>query len=281
MLPKRNWSDMGWPDFSAGDTSGWIAVLPLAATEQHGPHLPVGVDTFIADAYLARVIAHMPADLPVTILPVQRIGQSDEHLSFPGTLTFSSATVIRAWTEICECVRRAGIRKLVMVTSHGGNVEAMGIVARDLRARLGMLAITAAWHRFGYPDGLFSADERRHGIHAGDIETSLVLAHVADTASADTVSADTVRMDRIASGEPATVAMQQEFKYLNAYRPAGFGWMSQDLDPSGAIGDPRPATAEKGAAALEFGARAFVELLLEVHRFDLDRLRDGPLDQTP
>ena len=163
-----------------------------------------------------------------------------------------------------------------MVTSHGGNVEAMGIVARDLRARLGLLAITAAWHRFGYPDGLFSADERRHGIHAGDIETSLVLAHVADTASGHTV-----HMDRIASGEPATVAMQQEFKYLNAYRPAGFGWMSQDLDASGAIGDPRPATAEKGAAALDFGARAFVELLQEVHRFDLDRLKDGPLDQAP
>jgi creatinine amidohydrolase len=267
---------MGWPDFAAADTSGWIAVLPLAATEQHGPHLPVGVDTFIADAYLARVVALMPADLPVTILPVQRIGQSDEHLAFPGTLTFSSTTVIRAWTEIGECVHRAGIRKLVMVTSHGGNVEAMGIVARDLRARLGMLAITAAWHRFGYPDGLFSADERRHGIHAGDIETSLVLAHVADTASGQTV-----RMDRIASGEPATVAMQQEFKYLNAYRPAGFGWMSQDLDASGAIGDPRPATAEKGAAALDFGARAFVELLREVHRFDLDRLKEGPLDQAP
>jgi creatinine amidohydrolase len=262
---------MGWPDFAAADTSRWIAVLPVAATEQHGPHLPVGVDSFIAEAYLARVCAQMPVDLPVTILPVQRIGQSDEHLSFPGTLTFSSTTVIRAWTEIGECVRRAGIRKLVMVTSHGGNVEAMGIVARDLRARLGMLAVTVAWHRFGYPDGLFSAEERRHGIHAGDIETSLLLAGAPAN----------VRMDRIASGEPATVAMQKEFKYLNAYRPAGFGWMSQDIDPSGAIGDPRPATAEKGAAALDFGARAFVDLLGEVDRFDLARLKAGPLDTTP
>jgi creatinine amidohydrolase len=269
MLPKRNWSDMAWPDFS-GDTSRWIAVLPVAATEQHGPHLPLGVDCVIADAYLARAGECMPPDLPVTILPVQRIGQSDEHLSFPGTLSLSAATVIRAWTEIGECVHRAGVRKLVLVTSHGGNVEAMGIVARDLRARLGMLAVTVAWHRFGYPDGLFGADERRHGIHGGDIETSLVLAGTPHT----------VRMDRIASGEPATVAMQQEFRFLNAYRPAGFGWMSQDLDASGAIGDPRPATADKGKAAIDFGARAFIELLREVDRFDHDRLKAGPLDRA-
>lgn len=268
MLPKRNWADMGWPDFS-GDTSRWIAVLPLAATEQHGPHLPLGVDTVIADAYLARACDHLPPDLPVTILPVQRIGQSDEHLAFPGTLSLSSATVVRAWTEIGECVHRAGVKKLVIVTSHGGNVEAMGLVARDLRVRLGMLAVTVAWHRFGYPDGLFSAEERRHGIHAGDIETSLVLA----------AAPPTVRMDRIASDEPATVAMQQEFKFLDAHRPAGFGWMSQDLGASGAIGDPRPATAEKGRAAIDFGARAFVELLREVDRFDLARLKAGPLDR--
>lgn len=267
MLPKRRWADMSWPDFAAGDPGRWIAVLPLAAVEQHGPHLPLGVDAVIADAYLARVGERLPADLPVTFLPVQRIGQSDEHLAFPGTLSLSSTTVIRAWTEIGECVHRAGVKKLVLVTSHGGNVEAMGVVARDLRARLGMLAVTVAWHRFGYPEGLFAADERRHGIHAGDIETSLVLA----------AAPHTVRMDRIASGEPATVAMQQEFRYLSAYRPAGFGWMSQDLEPSGAIGDPRPATAEKGAAALDFGADAFVELLREVDRFDLARLKDGPL----
>jgi creatinine amidohydrolase len=266
MLPKRHWCEMNWPDFAAG-TDRWIAVLPLAATEQHGPHLPLGVDGTIADAYLARACERMPPDLPVTILPVQRIGHSDEHLAFPGTLSHAPTTVIRAWTEIAECVHRAGVRKLVLVTSHGGNVEAMGIVARDLRARLGMLVVTVAWHRFGYPDGLFGADERRHGIHAGDIETSLVLA----------ATPHLVQMDRVASGEPATVGMQREFKYFDAHRPAGFGWMSQDIDPCGAIGDPRPASAAKGEVALEFGAKAFVDLLREVDRFDLTRLKQGPL----
>jgi creatinine amidohydrolase len=267
MLPKRDWAEMTWQDFAAAEVGRWIAVLALAATEQHGPHLPLGVDTIIADAYLGRVRSLLPAELPVTFLPVQAIGQSDEHLDYPGTLAISAATVIRTWTEIGESVHRAGLRKLVLVTSHGGNVEAMGIVARDLRARLGMLVVTAAWHRFGYPDGLFGAEERRHGIHAGDIETSLVLAH----------QPQTVRMDKAARADSAAIAMQSEFKYLSSYRPAGFGWMSQDLHASGAIGDATAATADKGKAAIEHGARAFVALLQEVDLFDLSRLKAGPL----
>src|SRR5215470_18415025 len=136
MLPKRDWTEMTWTDLHGADTSRWIAVLPLAAVEQHGPHLPLGVDSFIAEAYLARVRDLVPADLPVSFLPLQRIGQSDEHVAYPGTLTLSGATVIRAWTEIGESVARAGVRKLVLVTSHGGNVSAMEIMARDLRVRL-------------------------------------------------------------------------------------------------------------------------------------------------
>jgi creatinine amidohydrolase len=266
-LPKREWSEMTWADFSAADTSRWIAVLPLAATEQHGPHLPLGVDSFIADAYLARARDLIPPDLPVTILPVQRIGQSDEHVAFPGTLTLSAATVIRVWTEIGESVARAGVRKLVLLTSHGGNVSAMEIVARDLRVRLGMLVVTVGWHRFGYPEGTFDAEERRHGIHGGDIETSLMLAG----------RRETVRMDKADAAIPATVGMAHEFHWLGAFRPAGFGWMTQDLHPSGTVGDASRATVEKGEAALAHGAKGFVELLREVDRFDLARLAQGPL----
>ena len=267
MLPKRDWTEMTWADFTPADTGRWIAVLPLAATEQHGPHLPLGVDSFIAQAYLARVRAQLPGDLPVTFLPIQWIGQSDEHVAFPGTLTLSGATVIRAWTEIGESVARAGVRKLVLVTSHGGNVSAMEIVARDLRVRLGMLAVTVGWHRFGYPDKAFEAQERRHGIHGGDVETSLILAG----------RPDTVRMDKVVAEMPATVAMQAEFKWLGAFRPAGFGWMTQDLHPSGAVGDASRATAAKGDATLDLGAKGFIELLREIDRFDLARLKDGPL----
>src|SRR5580700_3417081 len=268
-LPKRNWMDMTWQDVAGAgaETGRWIAVLPLAAVEQHGPHLPLGVDSFIAEAYLERVRKLLPEDLPVTFLPVQRVGVSAEHLSYPGTLTFSAATAIAAWTELGDSLARAGVRKLVLVTSHGGNVAAMEIVARDLRARHGMLAVTVGWHRFGYPDGAFTPEEKRHGIHGGDIETSLMLA----------AKPDTVQMDKASNATPATIAMAQEFKWLGAYRPAGFAWMTQDLHPSGALGDATLATAEKGEASLMQGAQAFVELLREIDRFDLSRLREGPL----
>ncbi len=159
------------------------------------------------------------------------------------------------------------MRKLVLVTSHGGNVAAMESVARDLRARLGMLAVTVGWHRFGYPDGTFSPEEKKHGIHGGDIETSLMLA----------AEPDTVRMNKAINAEPTTIAMAREFKYLSAYRPAGFAWMTQDLHDSGAVGDATQATAKKGEAAVMHGAKAFIELLREIDRFDLARLREGPL----
>jgi len=266
-LPKRDWMEMTWQDLAGTETGRWIAVLPLAAVEQHGPHLPLGVDSFIAEAYLQRVRALLPEDLPATFLPVQRIGVSAEHLSYPGTLTFSASSAIAAWTELGESLARAGLRKLVMVTSHGGNVAAMELVARDLRTRLKMLAVTVGWHRFGYPDGVFSGEEKKHGIHGGDIETSLILA----------ARPDTVRMENAPKALPETIAMAREFKWLGAYRPAGFAWMTQDLNPTGAVGDATLASAEKGEAALSRGAAAFVELLREVDRFDLAKLRDGPL----
>jgi creatinine amidohydrolase len=270
-LPNRDWMEMTWQDIAgAGDAAGgWIAVLPLAAVEQHGPHLPLGVDTFVAEAYLARVRKILPEELPVTFLPVQRIGVSVEHVAFPGTLTLSAATAIGAWTEIGESLARAGLRKLVFVTSHGGNVAALELVARDLRARLRMLAVTVGWQRFGYPDDTFSAEEKRHGIHGGDIETSLMLA----------AKPETVRMERAPNATPATVEMAREFKWLGAYRPAGFAWMTQDLNAVGAVGDATLATAAKGDAALKRGAEAFVELLREVGRFDLARLQEGPIPE--
>jgi creatinine amidohydrolase len=145
----------------------------------------------------------------------------------------------------------------------------MDIVARELRVRHGMFAVTCAWHNFGYPEGLFSAEERAHGIHAGGIETSLMLAAYGDRA--------VVRMDRAPQATSITLSMEKEFKWLRSHRPAGFGWTAQDLHVSGAVGDASKAAAAAGEAALAHGARAFVELLTEVDRFDLAQLKEGPL----
>jgi creatinine amidohydrolase len=238
-----------------------IAVLPVAAVEQHGPHLPVGVDTYIAEAYLARVRTLLPDGSRTVFLPVQTVGASDEHRAFAGTLTLSPETALRSFIEIGESVHRAGIGKLVIINSHGGNITLIDLAARQLRVRLNMLAVHASWGRFGYPDGLFSEAEITHGIHGGDIETSIMLA----------ACPDLVRRDRVGNFIPATHAMEREYKGLRADVPAGFGWMTQDLNASGAVGDASLATAEKGEAALLHGARAFVELLRDVARFELPR----------
>lgn len=266
MNPKRLWQDMTWQDFRDGNPGEWIAVVPVAAIEQHGPHLPLSVDAMIAEGYLARVHQLLPAALPVSFLPLQAIGKSGEHRDFPGTLTFSYETVIRAWVEIGESVHRAGLRKIVFVNSHGGNSSALDIVTRELRERLGMLAVLTSWHRLGYPDGLFGANEKLHGIHGGEIETSLMLAFAPGS----------VRLDKLDDFVPVTKTMEKEFKVLRAAVPAGFGWMTQDLQESGAIGNAKLATKEKGEQAADFGAHAFVSLLEDVHRFDLKRLKKGP-----
>jgi creatinine amidohydrolase len=174
MLPTKFWAEMTWRDFAAADMRKVVAVLPVAAIEQHGPHLPVGVDTFINQGYLRRAAERLPPDLPALFLPLQAIGKSNEHIEYPGTLTFSMETVVAAWTEIGESVARTGCRKLVFMNSHGGNVAVLGAVVRELRARFGMLAVHAGWHALGYPEGLFSPDPVSCHFAFGEAHRGLV-----------------------------------------------------------------------------------------------------------
>ncbi len=265
-IPPRDWTEIHWPDIGAADASRWIAVLPLAATEQHGPHLPLGTDVMIAQAYLARVRELLPASLAVTFLPIQPVGISTEHIDFPGTLTLPADKALKDWTALGASVARAGVKKLIMVTSHGGNSAAMTLVAQELRASRGLLAVTTSWSRFGTPEGLFEEEELRHGIHGGAVETSIMLARFADH----------VRADRIANFRPLSLDMEKNYRWLSAQRPAPFAWQAQDLHPSGAIGDATQASAEKGDKLIEHGARAFCELLLDVDKFDVKELAKAP-----
>ena len=265
-VPPRDWTDISWPDIGAGDGAHWIAVLPLAATEQHGPHLPLATDVMIAQAYLERVRETLPAALPVTFMPIEEIGISTEHTDFPGTLTLSTEVALKTWMAIGERVAHAGIKKLVIVTSHGGNSAAMSLVAQDLRAHHGLFVVTTSWSRFGVPQGMFSDAELRHGIHGGAVETSIMLARFGEH----------VRKDKIADFSPASIAMEKKYRWLSAHRPAPFAWQAQDLHPSGAAGDATKASAEKGERLIEHGARAFIELLDDVDKFDVSLLSRRP-----
>ena len=259
-MAARFWSDLTAEEIAGRDMGRSIAVLPVAATEQHGPHLPLSSDTVIAQGYLDRVRALTPKAIDALLLPVQSVGKSDEHDAFPGTLTLTAATALAAWTEIGLGVAAAGCAKIVIVTSHGGNSALIDLVAGELRAHARMVAVTTSWSRLGYPDGLFPPDEIAHGIHAGGIETALMLA----------LRPDLVRAERIADFPSRARAMTRQFTHLRAGRPAGFAWKAGDLHPSGAVGDARLGTAEAGHALLDHGAQAFVELLGDVDRFGLE-----------
>lgn len=263
-MPKRTffWAELKSNEFRSLDPERTIAVLPVAAIEQHGPHLPVMTDTAIATGMIELLRQRLPQDLDVLVLPIQAFGKSNEHILSPGTLTLSAETLSRVLVEIGESVHRAGLRKLVLANSHGGNVPVLGIVARELRVKLGMLAVSTQWGRFGHPEGLYDAVEMRHGIHAGDIETSLMLRFRPDLV--DGASAKNF----VSSG----IAMENEFKHLSATGMHGFGWIAQDLNTEGAVGDASKGTADKGLKSAEHQVDGFIALLRDMTNFKLDRL---------
>ena len=256
-MPRRtDWADFRAAEFEGLDPMRTIAILPLAAIEQHGPHLPVGTDTIIAEGMLDELRAQVPDDLDIRILPVQAVGKSNEHLYARGTLTLGAEAALRAWTEIGLSVARAGICKIVMVNSHGGNADLMSIVARELRVRAGMLAVKCSWGSFGYPDGMYSDFELRDGLHGGDIETSLVLQFAP-------AGVDMARAERFEMRQTPVPPVG----------PVSYGWVARDLNPHGVLGDALMATAEKGAATARHQVAGFIACLRDVMRMELP---DGP-----
>jgi creatinine amidohydrolase len=261
-MRKTQWSELTTAEFAALDPEQTIAILPVAAIEQHGPHLPVSTDTTIAEGMLREVLARLPDDLFVLVLPLQAVGKSNEHLRSPGTLTLSAETALRSWVEIGESVNRAGLRKLVIVTSHGGNIDLLAVAARELRVRFHMLVVHTSFRRLGLPKALFDDKEAAHGIHAGDIETSLMLHF----------RPDLVRLEKAIDFVSSSVGMENEFALLRPTGPAAFAWIAQDIHPAGGAGDARSATPEKGRLTAEYQALRFIELLRDVARFSLERL---------
>ncbi len=172
-MMHRFWADFTARDFAALERENLIAVLPIGATEQHGPHLPLSVDRAILDGIMAAAVPQIPETLPALFLPTMPVGKSNEHNAWPGTLTVSAQTLISLLMEIGDSVAAAGVRKLVILNSHGGQIAPMDIAARDLRVKHRMLTLAANWFAHGVPDGLFPEYERRFGIHAGDMETSV------------------------------------------------------------------------------------------------------------
>ena len=257
MNRRLDWAEYRTTEYAGIDPMRTIAVLPTAAIEQHGPHLPVGTDTMIAAGMLDRVRATCPTDLDIRILPIQAVGKSNEHIHAPGTLTLTAQTALSAWQEIGLSVARAGVRKIVIVNSHGGNLDLVSILSRELRVRAGMLAVKCQWGSFGHPEGMYARDELAFGIHGGDVETSLMLAFRPDC------------VDMGAARENRSSAMEGVIPPIG---PISYGWVASDLNPVGTVGDASVASAEKGHATATHQVAGFVELLRKVAAAPIDGL---------
>lgn len=263
---SRFWADYTAREFAQMRTDQVVAVLPVAAIEQHGPHLPVAVDTTIINGVIAASLPHIGAAVGALFLPTQQIGKSNEHARFPGTLSLSAATLIANWMEIGACVAAAGVKKLVLFNSHGGQVSVMDIVARDLRARHDMMVLACNWYGLGLPDGLISEHEMRFGIHAGELETSLLLA----------LTPQLVDMRLAENFVSSSEARAANYPLLGNGQAAKLGWQMQDLNPKGAAGNALAATADTGRAALDFVGRRFAALLAEIASLPPDTLTAAP-----
>lgn len=261
---RRRFEELTTADLSAAGSAlaGWAAVLPVAAVEQHGPHLPLGTDAIIADAMVAAVIERLPEAAQVTFLPTLRVGCSGEHASFPGTLDLGGDLGAQTLLALGRGLGASGFRRLVIVSAHGGNTPAMETAALALRRACGMLVATCGWMRFGVPAGLLPEAEVASGIHGGAVETSLMLH----------LRPDLVRVEAVAAFASLQTVLEEEGRRLRAHGRFGFGWLAEDLNPAGVVGDASLATAAIGAAVIGHQADGFIELLADVLAFDLARL---------
>jgi creatinine amidohydrolase len=265
--PSRFWADLKTTDFAQLEAAKTVAVLPVGATEQHGPHLPLSVDQSLVDGVVAACLPLLPADVPVLVLPTQSVGYSPEHSQFPGTLTLPFNTVVKTWVGIGECVARAGVKKLLLLNAHGGQVSLMDIVARELRIEAGLIVYSCNWWNLPLGDavdGQFSADEHRFGVHAGEIETSMMLA----------LRAQLVDMAQASDFKSTSQQRASQYPILGNGRSAKLGWAMQDYNAQGAAGNAARATADKGRAVLDAAGQQLALLLQEISSLPLSTLVD-------
>jgi creatinine amidohydrolase len=263
-LKSGYWQNLTTRDFGVLDVERTIALLPVAAVEQHGPHLPLATDALISEAIVAAMLDRLPEPPTVLVLPALTIGSSLEHADFPGTLSIDAVSLLEVWTDVGACVARTGIRKLVIFNSHGGQKALVDLAALRLRVDHDLLVVRASYFAFGAPDGLFAEEEWLHGIHGGEVETSLILH----------LNPDLVRRDALENFAGLGVKLAGKNQLLGAEKPIGFGWKSPDLHPAGVSGNAAAADARRGAQYLSHLAQCLTSLLVEVGRTPLGILAD-------
>jgi creatinine amidohydrolase len=252
---ERNFAYLTWKQVDALPRATTLLVLPTAAIEQHGHHLPLATDTLINNLLLGKALALLPDGLPVFALPPVCYGKSNEHIGFPGTLSLRAETFMAVLRDLGASIASAGFKKLVLYNTHGGNTSLVDVLARDLRAEFGLRTFSL----FGSPGATFegiSEQERTYGFHAGEVETAYLLHGAKALVHPDEYSANYIA--RVEQPEP----IKPEGSSAN------FAWLTRDLAPSGVLGDPSRATPENGERWSNEAAARIAELLLAMYKFE-------------
>lgn len=262
--PIRYWHSLSSPELGALIEKDPVAVLPLAAIEQHGPHLPLSTDLDIAMGLVRGAFRRLPSDFPALVLPALAVGASDEHMDLPGTLTVGTDLMTDLVRARGEDVSRTGIRRLVLLNAHGGNRAALESAGLTLRREEGLVVVKADYFRFPRPPDIeLPPSEWRRGIHGGAVETAMML-HLCP---------DDVRLDRVADFESVDSDLEDDLERLTAGGPLAFSWLARDLHESGVVGDARLATARLGERLVAHYGTVLAELIRDARTFSLDRLR--------
>lgn len=251
----RSFAYLTWKQVDALPRENTLLVLPTAAIEQHGHHLPLATDTLINNLLLGKALERIAAELPIYALPPICYGKSNEHLGFAGTLSVNAQTFLAVVRDLGASIAASGFKKIVLYNTHGGNSSLVDVLARDLRAEFGLRTFSL----FGSPGANFegvSQQERTYGFHAGEIETAYLLHATPELVHRDAYTANYIaRVDRPELLKPEGSS-------------ANFAWLTRDIAPSGVLGDPSAATAEKGARWVDEAAARIAEILVAMYNFE-------------
>ena len=259
----RRWEELTSADIHDAAARDPVAILPVTAVEQHGPHLPVSTDRVIGDGIVRAALDELD-DLPALLLPTQSVGTSEEHAGFAGTVSLTPETLHRVLLDTGASVARAGIRRLVLVNSHGGNRAVVDQAALALRRREGMLVVKAHWFRFPRPDDVELPDsEWHHGLHGGAVETAMMLH----------LRPDLVRHDAVASFPSLGEELDDRLRRLGPEGEAAFAWTAEDLGDAGVVGDATLADAAMGRRLVAHYGACLADVLRDARDFPLSRLR--------
>ncbi len=228
-LPDRAWAPV---------------IVPVGAIEQHGPHLPVAVDSYLAQVWIEQLLPRLPAGASCYIAPPITVGKSNEHTGFPGTLTISKDTLRTQLLVIARQLHAWGFKQMALLNTHGGNLAVNAYTLREINATIGIRAGTLQ-NRNSIQ---VSPQESTYGYHANEAETALMLAAAAPLVKAGAVC-----------DYCAQLGDTRELRPERA--PATFAWVSQDLSNSGIMGDAPAGTAEKGERWIAQSAEGLAQVV--------------------